>query len=587
MTGVANNYPDRIFLAFEFWLLNFELPMNKLLLYLIMLPSTLWKNLGADVVQLRAILKVRLLLDDRNPVAIGRIQKQKKSNKYGTLVNTIVFVAMGFFYMLPITIISNRIFSLSIYFSLLLTIITFMLITDFSNVLFDARDKYILFPRPVSDRTLVLARMLHVFIYLFRIVIPMSLPAWVMLGYLDGWKSATLFILPLMLLVCLVLFLVNSFYLLVLRLAKPEKFKDVINYFQVVTSIIFFASVYLLPRLFSEKHPHDFNILNYPWLRYLPPYWLAVCWSWIGYPVPLAGTSLLSILAVVFPLLCMYILIKKLAPQFSRRIAGIDAVDSGGYVAPGVKRAPPGKFYQKLAYAFNSNDDAKAGFMIAWLQSSRSRSFRMRVYPSFAFIPIYFFYLLTQNQSSISEALSHLADGPKHLLLLYMSSFVMVSALSYLTMSDQYKAAWVYYSTPVEIPGRIMIGAFKAIWVKFFLPFFIALSIFILYIWGLPAVWDIILALVNVTLFVSCIARISFRHLPFSIVEQMKQGGGRILKSFIVMIIPATLGFGHYFALHFLWLKLIFLVLSSIFLWLVWTSYAGTSWANMLKGEEQ
>ncbi len=361
--------------------------MNKLLLNLIMLPSALWRSLGADTGQLRAILHVRLLLDERNPVSIGRMQKQRKNAKYGTLINTVVFVVMGFFYMLPITIVHDRIYSLTLYFSLLLTIITFMLITDFSNVLFDARDKYILFPRPVGDRTLVLARMLHVFIYLFRIVIPMALPAWVMLGYLDGWASAAIFILPLMLMVCFVLFLVNSFYLLVLRLTKPEKFKDVINYFQVVTSVIFFASVYLLPRFFRNEHPLDFNILNYSWVRYTPPYWLAVCWSWIGDPVTLAGTSYFSAFAVILPLACMYLLVKKLAPEFSRRIAGIDASDVATYVPVKSSGKTNGKFYQKLAYLFNTHDDARAGFMMAWLQSSRSRSFRMRVYPHLHLFP--------------------------------------------------------------------------------------------------------------------------------------------------------------------------------------------------------
>ena len=562
--------------------------MNKLFLNMVMLPSALWRGLGADIVQLRAILNVRLMLDDRKPLAIGRAQKQKKDRKYGTLLNIVVFLVMGFIYMIPITAIADRIFSLTVFFSCLLMVMTLMLITDFSNVLFDARDKYILFSRPVNDRTLVLARTLHVFIYLFRIILPMSLPGWVILGYLDGWKSAVLFPLPLILMVIMVLFIVNSVYLLVLRLAKPEKFKDVINYFQVVTSIIFFASVYLLPRLFDSEHPHDFNIISYPWLRYIPSYWLAACWSWIGYPVNLVGTALFSVLAVVCPLLCMYILVKWLTPQFSRRISGIDTVDAGEYKpSKGVKRIPPGKFYQKLANAFNRSDDAKAGFMIAWLQTSRSRSFRMRVLPTFAYIPVYFFYMLTQNHTSFSNAFNHLGDHPKHLLLLYMSSFVMISALNYLTMSDQYKAAWVYYSTPVEIPGRIMIGAFKALWVKYFLPFFIALSVFILYIWGASSIMDVLLAMVNVTLFVSCIARISYRNLPFSIMEQMKQGGSRILKSFIVMIIPALLGVGHYLSLHLLWLKMIFLVLSAILLWLVWDSYANTSWGNVLKSADE
>jgi ABC-2 type transport system permease protein len=265
--------------------------MNKLFLNMVMLPQGLWRSMGADVAQLRNILHVRLLMDDRKPMALGRPNKPKKDRKYVSLMSIFIFAMLGLFYMFPLTIMHDRIFSLTIYLSLLLSVMTLMLITDFSSVLFDARDKYILFPRPVNDRTLVLARMLHVFIYLFRIIVPMSLPGWIALGLQDGWKSAVLFPLPLLLMVFMALFLVNGVYLLVLRLAKPEKFKDVINYFQVVTSVIFFATVYLMPRLFDADHPLNLNIIDHPWLRFAPSYWLAVCWSWLGYPVALQGTA--------------------------------------------------------------------------------------------------------------------------------------------------------------------------------------------------------------------------------------------------------------------------------------------------------
>ena len=559
--------------------------MNKLFLYMIMLPSALWKSMGADIVQLRAILNVRLILDDRKPASIGRAQSQTKSRKFGTLLNIFLSFVMGCFYMLPLIVIPDRIFSLTLYFSLLLTMITFMLVIDFSSVLFDARDKYILFPRPVGDRTLVLARLLHVFIYIFRIIFPMSLGGWVWLGYHDGWLSAALFPLPVILLVFIALFLVNGIYLLVLRLAKPEKFKDVINYFQVFTSVVIFACVYLLPKAFNGQNPADFNILKFPWIRFVPSYWLAACWAWIGYPVALSGTALFSVLALAFPLFCLYALVTWLAPQFSRRIGGIDVSDSGP-AETGVagKQSAQGKLYKKLAYLLNTSDEARAGFMISWLQTSRSRTFRMKVYPTFAYVPVYFVYMLTSNHATISDAMHHISDKPRYLFLLYMSSFVLISALTYLTISDQYKAAWVYYSTPVGVPGRVMAGALKALWTKYFVPFFLLISIFVVYSWGPATLPDIVLALVNVTLFVACIARVSYRHLPFSVMEQMKQqGGNRMIKSFLVMIIPSSLGLGHFFAIHLLWLKLIFLGLSSILLWLVWDSYANTTWNNVMK----
>ena len=126
-----------------------------------------------------------------------------------------------------------------------------------------------------------------------------------------------------------------------------------------------------------------------------------------------------------------------------------------------------------------------------------------------------------------------------------------------------------------------MLGAFKALWVKYMLPFFIGVSLFVIYIWGPAAIWDILLGLVNVSFFGIFMARFGIRSLPFSILEQGKQSGGKILKSFFSMILPMLLGFGHYFAIDLLWLKLVFLGLSSILLWLVADSYANTTWDDI------
>jgi ABC-2 type transport system permease protein len=563
--------------------------MNKFFLKLLMLPSGLWRGMGVDTEQLSAILNVKLILDDRKPIAIGRQRQQKKDRKGGLLLNMFISLVMGCFYTLPIIAFDagDRIISLTIYFSLFLLLLSLTLVTDFSNVLFDTRDKYIILTRPVDDRTIVLARLLHVFIYLFRMVIPMSLPGWIALGVMDGWKSAVVFPFTILLLVFLVLFLVNGCYLLIIKIAKPEKFKDVINGFQIISSIAFFATVYLLPRAFRDTSVLNINMLKYPWLRFVPSYWLASCWSWIGASAILPGTKLLGILAIVFPLVCLYVLIRWLAPSFGRNIGAIDVSDGGDNKTATGKKVKASTFYNTLANIFNRNDEAKAGFIITWLQTSRSRSFRMRVYPSFAFVPIYFIYMLTMDKTSLSNAFHTMSSKPRHLLLLYMCSFVLVQALTYLNISDHYKASWVYYSTPVKTPGNIMTGAFKAMWIKYFLPFFIIISIFVVAVWGLPAIMDIILALVNVTLFAISMARLVLRQLPFSLLEQMKQRGNSFVKAFLTMIIPVILGGLHFMTIvfHLFLLKIIFLVLSSILLWLVADSYKNTSWENVRRTE--
>ncbi len=562
--------------------------MNKLLLRLIMLPSFLWKALGADLVQLEAILTMRITIDDRKPVGIGRRQNQKKDIKHGSITSAFLFTLMGGVYSFPIWFIEDRVFGMSVYFSLLFLIITLTLITDFSNTLFDNRDKYILFPRPVGDRTIVLSKLLHVFIYLLRMVLPMSLVGWIAMGYLDGWKSAVLFPLPLTLMVCMALFLVNSFYLVVLQVTKADKFKDVINYFQILTSVIFFASVYLLPQLFKDENAGTMlSFTRFKWMQYLPSSWLGSCWTWIGFHQSVGNGTLNSLLGVLTPILSAFILIKYLAPQFTKKISGIDGaeVTESKQVIAG-KAQSKTKLYVTLANLFNTSDEARAGFMITWLQSSRSRTFRMRVYPSFAFVPIYFLYLMLQGKDgSLSYQFEHLKETSKYFLLLYMSSYVLIMSMNYLIVSDQFKASWVYYAAPLAVPGKVMIGALKALWVKFFLPFFLVLAGFAIWVWGGGIVPDILIALVNVTLMAVCMARLSYRQLPFSMMEQQKQKGGRIFKSILTMLLPFTLGFGHYAARHFWWLELVLLFLSFAMLWLLWDSYTNTSWEHI--GQEE
>ena len=69
---------------------------------MVMLGSPVWKGMGADIEQLRAILKVRLMLDDRKPRALGQAAKQKKEVKNSTILNFFLFLVTGFMYMFPI-----------------------------------------------------------------------------------------------------------------------------------------------------------------------------------------------------------------------------------------------------------------------------------------------------------------------------------------------------------------------------------------------------------------------------------------------------------------------------------------------------
>lgn len=558
--------------------------MNKFFLWLAMMPSGLWQRMGADVGQLRAMLQAKLMIDDRRPLTLGRQRAKKKNRKFALIFNMFISFVMGIIYVMPLLLIKETIISLWVFYSMFLVMLTFLLITDFANVLYDTKDKFILLHRPINDRTLFMARLLHVFIYIIRSVVPMSLPGWITVGIVLGWKAAVFFPIPLFCMLFMSLFFVNACYLLILRLASPHKFKEIINYFQILFAVVLFGFYYLMPRVLQSSVMQNLDISTVKWAVYTPSYWLASLWIWIIPSTAFVGTKLLSVLAIIFPLFCLWATVKWIAPHFIRSLVAIDGVDAAPKVSTG-KKSKPG-LYKRLSELVNRTDGAKAGFIITWLQTSRSRTFKMRVYPSFAYIPLYFIYLLTLNRDSMSNIWTNLHGGAMHLGLMYMCSFVMLQALNYLTISDQYKASWVYYAAPLDKPGNIMIGAFKAIFIKYFLPFFSAVSIFVLAVWGPSAVLDVILALTNVTLFAACIMRVGFRRLPFSVMDQMQNASNRTVRVLVSLIIPTSLGFGHYAALHLWWLKIVFLILSGILLWLVADSYANTEWAHMRKEEQ-
>lgn len=594
--------------------------MSKFLLFIAMLPSALWKSIGADVEQLRAILKVKLIIDNRKPLAFGNnkgvARKTKKERKYTSIVTMLLSFVMGIIYVLPIMVaVTDAVVGLTLFFTMFMFFFTFTLITDFSNVLIDTKDKYILFPRPVNDRTIMLSRLLYIMIYLFRLVIPMSIPAWVTFGFIKGWTGALWFAFPLLLTVFIVLFLVCGLYLLMLRLSPPGKFKDVMNYFQIVFSIVFFAVWMMSSRMINPEEFAKMNFEAYDWVKFIPSYWIATCWTWVDNTAKvLPGTRWMSILAVLFPIASLWATIKYLAPSFVKSLIASESNTDKAEAPKKVKlekATAKNRMYQ-WADRVNKTNASKAGFIITWLQTSRSRTFKMKVFPSFAYVPVYFFYILMTNNDSISDVWNNMSDGQGYIALLYMTTFVIMQAINYITMSDQYKAAWVYYSAPVDKPGEIITGAYKAMWVKYFLPFMAAISLFVVSVWGYSVLFDVLLATVNITLFTVIVMRLSNRTLPFSKKEQMKESGVKsIFRVFGTLVLMGILGFTHYgiSSLSYLnkavdtlslsdfvsadlltvisiILKLIFLLLSSVFLWLVFDSLKNTTWAGLQKSEQ-
>ena len=115
--------------------------MVKVILFLIRLFRKPIEWSGADFTQLQAILKAKLTADfRRKPASMGGA----KNNSFGLQI--FFFALMGLFIGITIFSIKNILLCMTINYAFMIVMLTTTFISEFTSVLFDQRDNYILLP---------------------------------------------------------------------------------------------------------------------------------------------------------------------------------------------------------------------------------------------------------------------------------------------------------------------------------------------------------------------------------------------------------------------------------------------------------
>jgi uncharacterized protein (DUF3820 family) len=226
--------------------------INKGFLKLALLPSSFYRGIGVDTVKLKAIVTTKLIMDDRRPNSLQQSRKRKKEKQVSlaTIGTMIMSALMGLLYLLVFSVGTDIVTQLTFYFTLFFFMLSLTLISDFTSVLIDVRDNYIILPKPVNDRTFVVARLLHIFIHLCKIVLPMSIAGLVYVAVHYRFYGAILFLILILFITALSIFFINALYILILKFTTPQRFQSIISYVQ-----IFFARRFT----YDEKGIEVFN----------------------------------------------------------------------------------------------------------------------------------------------------------------------------------------------------------------------------------------------------------------------------------------------------------------------------------------
>ncbi|RUT78919.1 hypothetical protein [Ancylomarina longa] len=498
------------------------------------------RTMGVDFDQLRSILRIKLTMDNRRSLSLS--QKKKESGNQ-LLLQAFVYAVVGMLMGISLSSIKSPLVSYTVFFAFIMIMIAMLMISEFTNVLIDTRDNHILMPRPVNSRTIVMAKILHIAFYITHMSLSLSI-FYIINTIINHGIFATLLLLILIVLASLfTLFLTNIFYLGLMNVVSGQKLKDIIVYFQIAMAILFMGAYQLLPRMMDFINIAEIKMNIHWWSYLIPPVWLSGTMDGFINGIYDWSHLLFLILGILVPILSLFFVIKVLAPRFNIALAQLDVAGSKKQ-----KVSSNGKEKHKIMVFFSrlcaqTKEEATA-FKMIWLMSGRERKYKQTVYPAFGYILIFGLLILFNSKKSFN--LETLVASKKYLFLIYLPLFVTFNLTQQLAFSDQPKSSWFYRSLPLSNPGQILLGAFKSVIVKYFLPTIIVISGVCLSIWGINLLDDIIFGSLSIILITSLIFSWQNPQLPFSTERNTQDTGGNFVKGILLMLSGAVLGGIHY-----------------------------------------
>ncbi|RLQ93847.1 hypothetical protein [Falsibacillus albus] len=521
----------------------------------------LFLKLGIDYPSLRKILQVKLTLDGRRVPTVFNQYKKKTSEKLDTgnsfIKSLWIYALMGLFLVPFILMKNNEFFQMTIAFSVIIFIIMTSMISDFSSVLLDIRDKNILHTKPIDKATLSAARSIHICIYLFFLTAAVTGIPLIIALFNQGLEFFLLFLADILLADTLIVVLTALVYFMILKFFDGEKLKDIINYVQIALSIVVIAGYQLAARSFELVDLH-FEMTVKWWQMFIPSIWFGSTFDLLLNHHYDSRIVIFSLLSIIIPASAIMGYI-KLIPSFERNLQKL------AYSA-GARKASGNWLQDKLALISCRNREERSFFRFAGIMFKNERDFKLKVYPSLGFSFILPFILIF-NQSRMNS-LDHISSG-KMYLTLYFSVLMLPTIVLMMRYSGKAKGAWIFKSFPIQDIQLLFKGTLKAAMVKLFLPIYLPLSIIYIYIFGIRIFPDLLVILISACLFIVICFKVLKSPVPFSEpFEAVQQNESW-------MIIPLLLVLGVFAGIHMISIRIPFGVYGySVFLlianWLTW-----------------
>jgi len=558
--------------------------MKNIILKLILLFGGFWKSLGANPNHLKAILETKILMDGRRASSFN-IQKKGKDLNHSDLVLSFIYLIFGGLAAGAIHVFDAQFSGYVGFYTFWVILLLITLITDFTDVLIDVRDNYILLPTPISGKTLALSRTLHLFLYLSSLIIPFILPGLIYTIVVKGILFSVLFFVQFILSMLFTIFIVNITYLLLLNFTSGQRFKDIINYFQIGFSIFIFSCYYLLPRLVDISSLENFDIEEKWWMWCMPGSYFASSLNVLFEGNYSQKMILLSILGLIFTFGGIYLVANVLSKNFTQKLLSINIKgdtkkEKGEVKTESGEESGYMSFWDKL---INKNAVESSGFKMCWIMTARNRMYKLRTYPMFGMLPAFFIYFALDREGNLAERYESMQEGSSDITLLYIALFAIITPLLNTKFAESHKAASIFKALPIKKPGLLIRGNCNAIIIKFGLPTFIISSIAVLSMYGLDRYFNIIIALGNATMIAYLLTLISLKNIPFSSAWEDQSKGSSTSTVFVTMTMLGIVGFAHFLLREKTVILLILMTVSLCIAYFIYNKIGKLKWADLSK----
>jgi hypothetical protein len=554
--------------------------MINFYLKILFLFHPIFLRLGVNFEQLVAIVEVKLKMDNRRARFNQWNKKQSESNSTFFLTLSLYFLmacAFSAFIYFLVSIIAIY----SLIFAMMMFMLAMTLITDFSAVILDSNDNVVLLPRPIDDRTLLIARITHILMYLLSMMLALAIPFMVVTMLKYGVLAAISFLIISLLNLILIVFLTNIFYLVLMKFMSEERLRNVINTFQIILTFTFMGGYRLVGRLVNFDALMNGVDSKVQWWYFLvPPIWMGNSMNLIIKNEFDATKFLFLFLTLTVPFMVVFLVNNVFSDVFNQKIAGMDIAKRQERIPNKVSKKG---WTDTLSGIFTGTSTERGAFEFVWKVTSRDRKFKLRIYPSLAYLLIYPVFMIGtgRGDGSFLQQIEHLIESTgMGIVVIYLCGTVLLTIRSQISQSEDFKAAWLYQLAPIIKPGEILSGSLRAIMVKFLLPITIFLSLVLSIIWGVNLLDDLLFGMLTITNLDLLLSIGMSNKLPFSS-EIKKNGGGSFIRNMTYVFITGIIGLVHYLMMQVPYVIGVFMLLQLVLALFLFKKYREVGWEKV------